>query len=156
MLTFSLSALPDFAFRRVLIKGRYTGPAILQGPQTREGVAGYHLLQPFDRSETGGSTILVNRGFIKTAEGDAIRTGEKPIPGMGPNNSPSKEVVVEGLLTRADPNAKSYFTPENKPDENRWYWKDVPAMAEDVGGAAANVQPVLIDVIDRKQLWMWI
>lgn len=134
----------------MLIKGRFVGPPLLQGPQTRDGVPGYHLIQQFDRSDSGGSTILVNRGFIKTAEGDAIRTGAKPIPGMGPNGSPSDIVVVEGLLTKADPNAKSYFTPENKPDENRWYWKDVPAMAEDVGGAAANVQPVLIDAIDRE------
>lgn len=146
----SLSALPDFAFRRVLLRGRFTGPALLQGPQTREGVPGYHLILPFDRSESGGTTILLNRGFIKTAVGDEVRTGARPVPGLGPNGEPSEEVVIEGLVTKADPNAKSTFTPDNKPNENRWYWKDIPAMAEDAGGESRNFQPVLIDAIDRE------
>ncbi|WOO83404.1 Surfeit locus protein 1 [Vanrija pseudolonga] len=144
----NLGALPDFAFRRVLIKGKFSGPPILQGPQTRDGVPGFHLILPFDRSAAGGSTILLNRGFIKTAEGESIRRGGR-VPGLGPNGEPSDEVVVEGMLTKADPNAKSYFTPDNKPEKGEWYWKDVPAMAEAVGGEERNVQPILIDAIDR-------
>ncbi|KAL1406120.1 surf-like protein [Vanrija albida] len=145
----NLGALPDFAFRRVLIKGKMAGPPILQGPQTRDGVPGFHLILPFDRSAAGGSTILLNRGFIKTAEGEAIRRGAH-VPGLGPDNGPSDEVIVEGMLTKADPNAKSYFTPDNKPEKGEWYWKDVPAMAEAVGGEARDVQPILIDAIDRE------
>lgn len=145
-----MDALPDFAFRRVLIRGKFTGPPILQGPQTRDGVAGYHLILPFNRSENGGSTVLVNRGFIKTAEGDQIRRGERPVPGLGPNGEPGPEVVVEGMITKVDPAAKSYFTPENKPEQGDWFWKDIPAMTEFAGGEQSGVQPVLIDVIDSK------
>ncbi|TXT08781.1 hypothetical protein VHUM_02909 [Vanrija humicola] len=145
----NLGALPDFAFRRVLIKGKFTGPPILQGPQTRDGVPGFHLILPFDRSAAGGSTILLNRGFIKTVEGESIRRGGR-VPGLGPNGEPSEEIIVEGMLTKADPNAKSYFTPDNKPEKGEWYWKDVPAMAESVGGEARDVQPILIDAIDRE------
>lgn len=133
----------------MLIKGKFSGPPILQGPQTRDGVPGFHLILPFDRSAAGGSTILLNRGFIKTAVGESIRRGGR-VPGLGPNGEPSGEIVVEGMLTKADPNAKSYFTPDNKPEKGEWYWKDVPAMAEAVGGEARDVQPILIDAIDRE------
>lgn len=77
-----------------------------------------------------------------------MRTGELPVPGLGPGGTPSEVVVIEGLLPKADPNAKSYFTPDNKPDQNRWYWKDVPAMVDDIG--RQGIQPVLIDAIDGK------
>lgn len=145
----SLGALPDFAFRRVLLKGRFIGPPLLQGPQTREGIAGYHLILPFDRSAEGGSTILVNQGFILTAEGDAIRSGEKPVPGLGPNGAPGEETVIEGMITKVDGSSKSYFVPDNQPENNHWYWKDIPEMAAWVGGEEKGVQPVLVDVIDR-------
>lgn len=145
-----MSALPDFAFRRVLLKGRFRGPPILQGPQTRDGTAGYHLIVPFDRSAEGGSTILVNQGFILTAEGDAIREGRKPVPGLAADGGPGPEVVVEAMLTKYDAGAKSYFTPDNLPERNQWYWKDIPHMTEWAGGEAQGVQPVLVDVIDRE------
>lgn len=145
----SLGALPDFAFRRVLLKGRFIGPPLLQGPQTREGIAGYHLILPFDRSAEGGSTILVNQGFILTAEGDAIRSGEKPVPGLGPNGV-GEETVIEGMITKVDHDSKSYFVPDNQPENNHWYWKDIPEMAAWVGGEEKGVQPVLVDVIDRE------
>ncbi len=145
-----MSALPDFAFRRVLLKGRFRGPPILQGPQTRDGVAGYHLIVPFDRSAEGGSTVLVNQGFILTAEGDAIREGRKPVPGLAADGGPGEDTVIEAMLTKIDHDAKSYFVPENDPHDNRWFWKDIPDMAEWVGGEARGVQPVLVDVIDRE------
>lgn len=146
----SMSALPSFAFRRVLLKGHFRGPPILQGPQTREGTAGYHLIVPFDRSAEGGSTVLVNQGFILTAEGDAIREGRKPVPGLAADGGPGEEVVIEAMLTKIDGGAKSYFTPENQAERNQWFWKDVPDMAEWVGGEERGVQPVLVDVIDRE------
>ncbi|BEJ15364.1 hypothetical protein CspHIS471_0411310 [Cutaneotrichosporon sp. HIS471] len=145
----NMSALPDFAFRRVLLKGHFRGPPILQGPQTRDGTAGYHLIVPFDRSAEGGSTVLVNQGFILTAEGDAIREGRKPVPGLAADGGPGEEVVIEAMLTKVDNDAKSYFVPPNQPHDNQWFWKDIPDMAEWVGGEAAGVQPVLVDVIDH-------
>ncbi|KIR56799.1 mitochondrial protein required for respiration [Cryptococcus gattii Ru294] len=145
----NLDALPEFAFRRVLIKGHFDGPPILLGPQTYEGFPGYHLILPFLRSD-GGSTLLVNRGFITTTRANAIRAGTQVPPGLtldkeGKLVGTGEEVVLEGLLPKTG--EKTVWMHENKPETNEWFWKDVEKMAEVAGGEEKGVQPVLVDVI---------
>lgn len=144
----SLDALPDFSFRRVLVRGHFTSPPLLVGPQVVDGVPGYNLILPLVRP--GGTTILVNRGFITTTRAAAIRSGEELAPGLeqAPANGLGEEVVVEGMLLR--PGERSVWTPENNKEGNEWFWRDVKAMAEWVGGEEKNVQPVLIDAIDGE------
>ena len=87
----------------------------------------------------GSSTILVNRGFITTTRAEAIRHGaQRPTEG---------EVIVEGILNKEG--SKGYFSPENKPETNEWFWKDIESMAAYVG----DTQPVLVDVIDGELKW---
>lgn len=62
-------AIPEFAYRRVTTTGEFVhAHEILLGPRTREGMLGYHVITPlvrdYDGDGTGGSTILVNRGFV--------------------------------------------------------------------------------------------
>lgn len=154
---FSMDALPEFSFRRVLIKGQFTGPPILLGPQTYEGFPGYHLILPFLRpgdgggsSGGGGSTILVNRGFITTTRANAIRAGSQVPPGLtrdkaGKLVGNGEEVVVEGLLPKTG--ERTVWMHENKPETNEWFWKDVEKMAEVCGGEEKGVQPVLVDAL---------
>jgi surfeit locus 1 family protein len=113
-----------------------------------DGVPGYNLILPLVRP--GGTTILVNRGFITTTRAAAIRSGEELAPGLeqAPANGLGEEVVVEGMLLR--PGERSVWTPENNKEGNEWFWRDVKAMAEWVGGEEKNVQPVLIDAIDGE------
>lgn len=117
-----------------------------------DGVPGYNLILPLVRP--GGSTILVNRGFITTTRAAAIRSGEELAPGLesaGVNDKGDglgQEVVVEGMLLR--PGERSVWTPENNKEGNEWFWRDVKGMAEWVGGEEKNVQPVLIDAIDGE------
>ena len=169
-----MEALPDFAFRRVLVKGTFTGPPILLGPQVLSGVpgggSGWNLILPLQRSAPSSSpspssssssffssfgagaapspapasqsTILVNRGFITADLANAIRAGTVQAPGIG------EEAIVEGMIAKTD--FGQGWAPDNKKENNEWYWKDVAAMAEYVGGEEAGVQPVLVDVIDRE------
>ncbi|OXC68299.1 mitochondrial protein required for respiration [Cryptococcus neoformans Bt63] len=147
----NLDALPEFSFRRVLIKGQFTGPPILLGPQTYEGFPGYHLILPFLRpGDGGGSTILVNRGFITTTRANAIRAGTQVPPGLtldkaGKLVGTGEEVVVEGLLPKTG--ERTVWMHENKPETNEWFWKDVDKMAEVCGGEEKGVQPVLVDAL---------
>ncbi|WVQ79618.1 hypothetical protein IAT38_001718 [Cryptococcus sp. DSM 104549] len=142
----NLAALPDFSYRRVMAKGHFTGPPILLGPHTYDGIPGYHLILPLVRD--GGSTILVNRGFITTTRAQAIRAGEVP-DGLAPDGGPSKEeIVVEGLLPSTG--QRTRWSPDNNLETNEWFWKDVEGMAEYVGGKEKNVQPVLVDAIDES------
>nr|XP_031858588.1 uncharacterized protein CI109_005968 [Kwoniella shandongensis]KAA5525660.1 hypothetical protein CI109_005968 [Kwoniella shandongensis] len=144
----NLDALPEFSFRRVLLRGHFTGPPILLGPQTKEGFPGYHLVLPFVRS-SGGSTILVNRGFITTTRATAIREGRQVPPGLAADGGPTgEEVVIEGMLTR--PGEMTVWTPENRKDTNEWFWKDINAMAEWCGGEDKRIQPVLVDAIEDQ------
>lgn len=171
VLGISLDALPEFSFRRVLIKGHFDGPPILLGPQTYEGFPGYHLILPFLRSD-GGSTILVNRGFITTTRANSIRAGTQVPPGLtldkeGKLVGTGEEVVLEGLLPKTG--EKTVWMHENKPETNEWFWKDVEKMAEVAGGEEKGVQPVLVDVIagvflssqkiepetGNSWVWMW-
>lgn len=128
----------------MLVKGTFQLPPILLGPAVNSGVPGYNLVQPLSRASSGGSTILVNRGFITTTRASAIRDGsQQPYAG----ERADAEVVIEGMLTRQD--GQNFWAPENKPETNEWFWKDVEAMAKVAGGEEKNIQPVLIDAIDR-------
>ncbi|WVQ98427.1 hypothetical protein IAU59_005550 [Kwoniella sp. CBS 9459] len=145
----NLSALPDFSFRRVILRGKFEGPPILFGPQTKDGFPGYHLILPFVRSD--GSTILVNRGFITTTRATAIREKRQAAPGLTMDGaSDGKEYEVEGMLTRKG--EKTIWSPENNIKTNEWFWKDVEGMAEWASVAAGGdreVQPVLVDAIEE-------
>lgn len=110
----------------------------------KDGVPGYNLIQPFHRSSPGASTILLNRGFITSTRAQAIREGkERPhIPEGG-------EVEVEGMLTKKFDSGKGNWVPENQPETNEWFWKDVEGMARWCG-EERGVQPVLVDTIDSE------
>jgi surfeit locus 1 family protein len=151
-LTHSLSALPEFTFRRVLLKGKILYPPILLGPRVEEGVPGWDLIQPLSRTPPSSltlsssvadspSTILLNRGFIPNPQAAAIRQGHEPPPNVG------EEIVVEGYLSKL---IGQGWSPENMPERGEWFWKDVERMADWCGGEERGVQPVLVDVIDRE------
>ncbi|OJT15923.1 Surfeit locus protein 1 [Trametes pubescens] len=131
----NLAALPDFSFRKVVLKGRWDNAhAILLGPRVRDGTIGYHLVVPFVR--TDGSTVLVDRGFVSKDLAQTAKQNQSTVQG---------EVEILGMLRTAQP--RNSFTPDNHPDEGKWYWADVDAMAAHVGGEASGVQPVFIEEV---------
>lgn len=129
----SLVALPDFAFRKVLLKGHLDNAhSMLLGPRVRDGTVGYHLVMPLIRAD--GSTVLVDRGFVsKEMANDAKRRQE------------DGEVEILGLLRTS--HVRNSFTPDNNPQKGEWYWTDVDAMAEYAGGERSGVQPVFVEEI---------
>ncbi|KAJ9116383.1 hypothetical protein QFC22_004824 [Naganishia vaughanmartiniae] len=142
------NALPDFQFRRVLLKGRFLDPPILLGPRVYEGTPGANLIQPFQRTSddptSHPTTVLVNRGFITSTRATAIRQGrEAPKPPLG--HREGEEIVIEGMLKI--PEGKGSFTPDNKAESNEWYWSDLEAMAQAAGGENKHVQAVIVDEI---------
>lgn len=102
------------------------------GPRMREGQDGFFVVTPLERE--GGSTVLVNRGWISRKmkeQRDRLRQGEG-------RALPEGEVVVEGLLR--EPWKKNMFTPDNVPAEGKFYFPDIEQMAELTGS-----QPVWIE-----------
>jgi surfeit locus 1 family protein len=119
----------EFDYRRILVTGKFRhDQEMLMGPRIREGQNGYQVVTPLERS--GGTTVLVNRGWINKSKKDHKDRVQGALP--------EGEVTVEGLL-RA-PWKKNMFTPDNRPDLNEFYFPDVEQMAKLVGA-----QPVWIE-----------
>lgn len=92
--------------------------------------SGYWVLTPLRRQD--GSTVLVNRGFVAPEKRDREqrRQGE-----------PRGPVTVTGLLRLSEPGGA--FLRDNAPSNNRWYSRDVAAIADARGLSA--VAPYFID-----------
>lgn len=131
-------AIKDFDYRRVYATGRFRhDKEMLIGPRLHDGQDGYLVVTPLERD--GGSTILVNRGWISKARVTqrSRRSSEEALP--------RGEVTVLGLLR--EPWKKNLFTPANKPEEGKWYFPDVSEMA-----AAAGAEPVWIEEVMNMEL----
>jgi len=92
--------------------------------------SGYWVLTPLRRQD--GSMVLVNRGFVPPdrRERSTRRAGE-----------PRGPVTVTGLLRLSEPDGA--FLRDNVPSENRWYSRDVVAIAEARG--LNGVAPYFVD-----------
>lgn len=130
-------AIADFDYRRVLATGRFRhDQEMLIGPRMREGENGFVVVTPLER-EGEGSTVLVNRGWISKELCEQKDRGDGLEKGV---------VTVQGLLR--EPWKKNMFTPDNKPEEGKFYFPDVHQMAE-VSGS----QPIWIEqVMGRSSL----
>lgn len=93
------------------------------------------VVTPLERKDDGGSTILVNRGWIPKRLRDQRQRAVDALP--------EGEVLVEGLLRK--PWKKNMFTPDNRPDKGEFYFPDVKQMAE-----LTDAQPVWIEATMGK------
>lgn len=124
----------EFDFRRVVVRGRLRHDReMLIGPRMRDGEQGYMVITPLERESEGGSTVLVNRGWIPKKLREQRR--------RGPGALPEGEVVVEGMLR--EPWRKNMFTPENRPDKGEFYFPDVQQMAELTGAQPAWIEATM-------------
>jgi surfeit locus 1 family protein len=88
--------------------------------------AGYWVITPLRLAD--GSIVLVNRGFVSSDDRGRVR------PGAGATR-------VTGLLRITEP--RGAFLRHNDPDANRWYSRDVQAIARQRG--LTHVAPYFID-----------
>lgn len=112
-------------YRRV----RVTGSLLLDHETLVDALtergAGFWVMTPL---QTGTSVILINRGFVP-AEKEASYY------------RPAGPVVITGLMRQSEP--KGRFLRSNRPSDDRWYSRDVAAIAAARG--LANVLPFFID-----------
>ncbi|MGN7158466.1 SURF1 family protein [Sphingomonas sp. SAFR-052] len=112
-------------YRPVIVTGRYR---INSDSYTQAATAlggGFWVLTPLD---AGRFTVLVNRGFVPPEQ-----RGKVP--------APSGTVTVRGLLRLSEPGGG--FLRSNDPAVDRWYSRDVAAIAAKRG--LTNVAPYFID-----------
>jgi surfeit locus 1 family protein len=124
-------------YLRVTATGHFIeGPETLVHAVTALG-GGYWVMEPLQTDD--GFVVLVNRGFVPAAGGEPMSPGAA---GNGATASADDAVVtITGLLRITEP--KGAFLHTNAPRENRWYSRDVTAIAHAQG--LSNVAPYFID-----------
>lgn len=100
--------------------------------------AGFWLLTPLQQAD--GSQVLVNRGFVPTAERKAF-ADRIAAAAPGTAGAAAETVAVTGLLRLSEP--KGGFMRENAAAEDRWHSRDVAAIAAAKG--LAQAAPFFID-----------
>jgi surfeit locus 1 family protein len=106
----------DDAYRRVYAEGHFLHERETLVQAVTEAGAGYWVLTPLQTQD--GSTILVNRGFVPP---------ERREPNNRPEGLPDSSVRVTGLLRITEP--AGAFLRRNDPAADRWYSRDVAAIA---------------------------
>ncbi|WP_369412895.1 SURF1 family protein [Neoroseomonas alba] len=123
-----ISAVRD-GYRRVLVEGRMLRDRETLVRATTVLGSGYWVITPM---QTADGTILVNRGFVPPERRDASTRGGEG--GNGP-------VRIVGLLRLSEPGGG--FLRANDPAQDRWYSRDVAAIAARRG--IADAAPFFVD-----------
>jgi surfeit locus 1 family protein len=98
-----------------------------------DGEPGWHVITPLETVK--GTVVLVDRGFVPDALRDPATRADGQI----------KEVVtVTGLVRLSE--EPSIFVPDNEPDVNQWFTRDLTAMALSmVPGGTVQVAPFFLE-----------
>ena len=117
-------------YRRVSVTGRFLNDreTLVQAVTERGG--GFWVLTPLRTDR--GFTVLVNRGFVPPDKRD---------PDSRPAGQVPDETTVTGLLRVTEPGGG--FLRSNDPAQDRWYSRDVTAIAAARG--VTDVAPYFID-----------
>lgn len=120
----------EFEYLRVRLHGEFLHQReTLVQASTRLG-SGYWVLTPLRRQD--GTTVLVNRGFVPPENRHRAQRRE---------GEPRGPVTVTGLLRPSEPGGA--FLRDNAPEQDRWYSRDVAAIAEARG--LDRVAPYFVD-----------
>lgn len=121
---------PDYEYRHVRLAGRFLGGANTLVQAVTELGGGYWVLTPMHSDR--GFTVLVNRGFVPQ---------ERKAEFERENAALTSPATVDGLLRVSEPGGG--FLRSNDPAANRWYSRDVAAIAKARG--LTGVAPYFID-----------
>lgn len=102
---------------------------------THKGQSGYFVHTPLELDD--GRLILVNRGFVPFDRKDAATRAEGQVEGRHEIAGLARDRVAE------KPNP---LMPDNDPEKNVFYWKDIDAMAASAGvGEPGDYLPFFVD-----------
>ena len=114
-------------YRHVRLTGHFLGDRETRVQASTDLGSGFWLLTPLQMAD--GSVVLINRGFIPPEWKDAQLSG---------TTSP---VTITGLLRISEP--RGGFLRKNDPAGNRWFSRDVQAIATARG--LSHVAPYFVD-----------
>lgn len=118
-------------YRRVRLEGTFLNEHELYvGARSLNGVVGFEVITPLVRAD-GRGVVLVDRGWVP---------GARHFPADRPDGQPAGTVTVEGVARVPPP--KFWAQPHNRPQENFWFYYDLPNMAAYAG--VEDVAPVVV------------
>ena len=98
-----------------------------------EGQPGWHVITPLETVD--GNMVLVDRGFVPDSLRDSSARALGQIEDV---------VTVTGFMR--SPGEANIFTPENDPQANQWFSRDLPAMAASMfPGGTVQVSPFFLE-----------
>lgn len=89
---------------------------------THNGQSGYYIYTPFHLDD--GRYVLVNRGFVPFELKDPAKRAEGQVDGWQ---------TIVGLARNPLDGKPSAILPDNDPEKNVFYWKDLGVMAQTSG-----------------------
>jgi len=128
----------DDEYRHVRVTGHFLNDQETVVYAATDYGAGYWVMTPMVRDDSG-TIVMVNRGFVPTDRKDAATRQQGQLDGV---------VTITGLLRMNE--AGGTALRDNVPQDNRWYSRDVKAMAQFHGLDPANVAPYFIDADNSK------
>jgi surfeit locus 1 family protein len=127
-------------YLRVRLTGAYLYDLTTPVQALTEQGSGYWLLTPLCTAD--GTVVLVNRGFIPSDLGAPTRYAPRRADSHPCAAAGAAQVDVVGLLRTNDTGGP--FTRANDAAANRWYSRDVPAIAA-ARGLGPRVAPYFVD-----------
>lgn len=126
----------DDEYRHVSVSGKYLYDLTTQVQAVSKLGSGFWVMTPLKSID--GSIVLINRGFIPSKENRLISIEEAK---DHLDHSADSIVNVTGLLRMTEPGGA--FLRSNDPTNNRWYSRDVHAIAK--ARQLSLVAPYFID-----------
>jgi len=126
------SASPEsYNFSKTRVSGEFRhDKEMYLAARSLNGNVGYHVVTPLRLDD--GSAVLVDRGWIPI---------ERKDPPTRQASESAGAVTLEGLLRGSQ--TQSWLVPDNEPQNEIWFYVDIPAMAKWAG--LDRVRPYFIE-----------
>lgn len=106
----------DVEYFKLRFKGRFRHDGESHYFIAKSEKSGWRVITPLET--TGGRIVMVDRGFVPDSRKNPAKRVQGQLEG---------EQVITGLA-RA-PGIQGPFVPDNAPEKNNWFWRDLNGMA---------------------------
>lgn len=129
----------DVSYLRVRVGGRFDHANERYLFASADGSVGWHVITPL--TTPNGGVVLIDRGFVPDALKEPAARAQGQLEGT---------VTVTGLAR--PPETQGRFVPDNDPERNRWFWRDLGGMARSMFPAGAQeLAPFFVEA-DRSDV----
>ena len=130
----------DIEYIPVHLEGRFLHDGEQHFFATHKGASGWYVYTPLELAD-GSGIVFVNRGFVPYDRKDVATRSEGQIAG---------EVEITGLARTAPGEKPSSVVPDNDPEKNVYYWKDLAGMSARAGfNMPGKVVRMFVDADDE-------